>query len=190
MNQKDYGKFRTTENLSRSFTHSCLGRFIIFAFILGIALFIARLSVPDKQVMTEEIEDDIRQCILAHDSINADWIDDAINNVGFIFTCADSTFDESTWRDFERYNRLEYHGHTFFSTMYVHNNLRPEGVRVGLGVFGVVIPTVTYSDLLLRVGPMHKTYKDGIIRSVQYGSDYMGEQPHIKEYHYKEDQTQ
>lgn len=189
-NQNDNGKFRTNGNLSRSFTRSCLGRFIILAVILGVALFFARLSVPDEKVMTEEIEDDIRQCILAHDSINADWIDDAINNVGFIFTCADSTFDESIWNDFERFNKLKYYKHTFFSTMFIQNNLRLEEKRIGIGIFGTVIPLVSYSDLLLRVGPMHKTYRNGIIRSVQYGDGYMGEQPHIKEYHYKGDETQ
>lgn len=190
MNHHDSGNFRTNENMARTFTHSCFGRIVILAVILGIVLFFAKLSVPDKQLMTDEIEDDVRQCILAHDSIKGDWIDDAINNIGFIFTYADSTFDQSTWRTFQKNNTLEYFKHSFFSSMYIHNNLSMKPVRVGIGIFNTVIPTLSYEDLLMNVGPMQKTYRDGIIRSVRYGSDYMGEQPHIKEYHYKDDQTQ
>jgi hypothetical protein len=190
MNQNDYGNFRTNKNMAHSFTHSCLGRFIIFAVIMCVILFFARLSVPSEQVMTEEIEDDIRQCILSHDSIRADWIDDAINNVGYIFTYADSAFDVNTWKTFEKNNFLEVHKHTFFSTMYVRNNLSLKPIRIGFGIFNTVIPTLSYEDLLLNVGPMQKDYGKGLIRTIEYGSDYMGEQPHIKEYHYKEDQTQ
>ena len=74
--------------------------------------------------------------------------------------------------------------------MYVRNNLSLKPIRIGFGIFNTVIPTLSYEDLLLNVGPMQKDYGKGLIRTVEYGSDYMGEQPHIKEYHYKEDQTQ
>jgi hypothetical protein len=185
MDQTNRG-FRSKEK----FTHSCLGRIIIFAGIILVLLILAFVSVPNKETMTEEIEDDIRELIQTHDSIQADKIDDYIGNVSHIFTHADSTFDHKTWTLFEKYNRLEYHKRAFYSSMHVHNNFHPEGVRIGIGIFGVVIPTVTYNDILLRVGPMHKGYNDGVLQKVNFDDGYMGDQPHIREYHYQGDQTQ
>jgi hypothetical protein len=190
MNQTSNEHFRTTDNLRKSFTHSCLGRLVIFGIILVVLLIVAHFNVPDKQYMTDEIEDDIRECILTHDSIKADWLDDAIGNIGYIFTHADSAFSQESWRAFQKYNKLEYHKRATYASMHLHNNLHPDGVRVGIGIFGVVIPTLSFEDLLLRVERMHGGYDKGVIQNINYDTDYMGEQPHIKEYHYKGDQTQ
>ena len=188
MDQTNNG-FRTNESLKRSFTHSCLGRLVICAAVLIVVLIIAHLSVPDKETMTYEIEDDIMECIQTHDNIQADKLDDAIDNIGRIFTVADSTFDQSTWRAFLKYNRLVYHKHAFYSTMHLHNNLHPDGDRFGIGIFGIVIPTVTFSDIILNINPIHKGY-DRPIQTPTFEDSYMGEQPHIKEYHYQGDVTQ
>lgn len=190
MNQTDRGNYRSKETITHSFMHSCLGRIVIFGGILAVILFLASISVPDKQTMTNEIEDDIRQCILTHDSIQADGLDDAIDNIGYIFTYADSTFSKEDWEIFQKYNTLAYHKRLFYATMHLHNNLHPEGTRVGIGIFGLVIPTVNFSDLILRVGPVHKGYDKGLIQNIYYEDNYMGEQPHIKEYHYQGEQTQ
>ncbi len=185
MDQTDNRNFRTTGSVKDSFTHSCLGRLVILGGILLVVLFLAHISVPDQQTMTEEIEDDIRQCIIDHDSIPGDWIDDAVGNVSRAFTSADSTLDEQTWAAFNKYNRLEYYKRAFYSSIHVHNNMNPQGHRVGIGIFGLVIPTVNYSDLLLHVEPMHKGYDRGLIQQTTVPDTYMGESPHIKEYHYK-----
>ena len=184
MNQNSNEHYRTNESLMHSFTHSCLGRIIILAAIMGVVLFIAHLTVPDEQTMTEEIEDDIRQCIMANDSLQTDAIDDAVNNVGYIFTHADSTFDAEIWQTFTKYNRLEYHKHAFYATMHIHNNFRPAGTRVGIGILGLVIPTVNFNDFLLRVGPIHKGYGKGLIQNIYYEDTDLGTNPNIKEYHY------
>lgn len=190
MNQTDRGNYRTKESISHSFFHSCLGRFVIFAAVLAALLYVAHLTVPDEQTMTEEMEDNIRQCIMANDSLQTDWIDDAINNVGYTFTHCDSTFDAALWEAFLKYNRLDYHRHFFYATARIHNNFRPEGTRVGVGIFSLIIPTVNFNDFIMRVGPMHKGYDHGLIQTIDIGDDYMGEQPHIKPYHYKGDDTQ
>jgi len=84
---------------------------------------------------------------------------------------------------FHKYNKLEIYRHSLFATAYVHNNFRPEGTRVGIGILGMVFPTVNFNDFLLRVAPIHRDYGDGVIRStINYGSDYMGEDPNITPY--------
>ena len=185
MNQNNRGNYRTKE----SFTHSCLGRFVITAAVLGAVLFIAHITVPDRDTMIEEMEDNIRQCIMANDSIRTDGIDDAINNVGYTFTHADSTFDLSLWETFLKYNRLEYHRHAFYATTRIVNNFHPDGIRSGIGIFSLVIPTVNYDDFILTVDSIHKGYGKELIKTETKEMDF-GEQPHIKEYHYQGESTQ
>ena len=63
----------------------------------------------------------------------------------------------------KKYNRMEIHNHTFFRTAYIHNNVHPEGVRVAIGAYGLVFPTVTYADLLLYIGKMHGDFNKAIL---------------------------
>ena len=189
MDQNKKGGFRTHESLAKSFTHSCLGKIIILAAVLAGLLVIAYLSVPDQETMTLETEDNIRQCIMANDSTKTDKIDDAINNIGYTFTHCDSTFELETWETFCKYNQLQFHKHTFYNTMHIHNNLHPQGTRVGVGIFGMVIPTVNFTDILLSVGPVHKGYGKGLIKNTYIQEEYFGENPSVKEYHYKGDET-
>ena len=163
MQQTPRGNFRTQESLSHQFLHSCLGKLVILAGICGVLLVVARFTIPDEETMMTEMTDNIRQCIEANDSIKQDWIDDAINNVGYIFTHADSIPNEEILGNFYKYNKVEYHRHAFYATTLLHNNFKPDGVRVGIGVFGVVIPTVNFNDFLFRLGPMHRGYDQKVI---------------------------
>ena len=136
--------------------------------------------------MRDEINDDIMQCMEMNDSIRGDQIDDFVNNLGFIFTTADTTKVGQEWREvFDKYNRVEIYRHTFFTTAYVYNNILTEGSRVGIGVFGIVIPTMNFNDFLLRVGPMHKGYDQKLIRRGTIPDTDLGVNPNIQEYHYK-----
>jgi hypothetical protein len=185
MNKDQRKGFPNHESLPHSFTHSCLGKIVIFVVILGALLFVAHITVPDRIEMIEETEDNIRQCILDNDSIQTDKIDDAINNIGYTFTHVDSTdVDADIWKAYRKYNRLEYHEHSFFATMHVHNNFCPQGKRVGIGIFGMVISTVNYNDFLLNVTPVHKGYGGKIIQTIS-DEPYYGESPDVKVYHYK-----
>ncbi|MBR1449407.1 MAG: hypothetical protein IJ588_11765 [Prevotella sp.] len=186
MNPSDRSSYRTNETIGQMFLHSCLGKLIILAGILLVLLFIAYLTNPSKQTMIDEMNDNIMQCMEANDSVRGDWIDDAVLNVGYIFTTADSTKVGQEWREaFDKYNRLEVYRHTFFSTAYIYNNLRSEGTRVGFGLFGVVIPTVNFNDFLLRTGPMHKGYDQKLIKTVVIPDNDLGTNPNIQEFHYK-----
>ncbi len=175
-----YKSYRTQETLAQQFWHSCLGKLTVLAAIIGVALFIAYLTVPDEQTMMEEMTDNIRQCIEANDSIKTDWIDDAVNNVSYIFTHADSIPDGAIDETFDKYNKVVYKRHTFYASAMLLNNFRPEGVCAGIGVFNIVIPTVNFNDFLMRVGPMHKGYDQKILqRTVIKGSESFGSDPEL-----------
>lgn len=83
------------------------------------------------------------------------------------------------------YNRLQVYRHGLYSTAYLHNNLHPEGVRVGFGAFGLIVPTVLYKDILLDVGPVHKGYDQKLIQQVTVPDTDLGQNPNIQEFHYK-----
>jgi len=189
MNQQQQGRgeFQKKESLGQAFYHSCLGKIIIAVGVLLVLFIIALLTKPSEKQMSRHTYDDILQCIAANDSIRGDGLDDHINNISNAFT----EFTDSAsilpeyYEALEKYNRLDIHNHLGFRTAYLHNNLHPQGVRIAIGAFGIVYPTVTYSDLLLRVGVMQKKYKDAKIRQINPGDLDLGANPHIKEFHYK-----
>lgn len=174
------------ETMTKAFTHSCLGKLLVMAGILIVLLIIAYFTAPTEKEMRDEINDDIMQCLEMNDSIRGDKIDDYVNNIGFVFTTADSTKVGQEWREaFDKYNHLEIYRHTFFTTAYIYNNILTEGSRVGIGAFGVVVPTMNFNDFLLRVGPMHKGYNQKLIKSGTIPDTDLGTNPNIQEYHYQ-----
>ena len=182
MQQNDRGNnsYRTKESMVQQFYHTCLGKLIIAAAVIGALLLVAYITVPDEETMMTEMDDNIRQCIEANDSIKTDWIDDAINNIGYIFTTADSVPNQEIIDNFNEYNKLAYSRHTFYSAAMLHNNFRPNGTRVGIGIFGIVIPTVNFNDFLFRLGPMHKGYDQKPIRStIIVGGQSFGNDPEL-----------
>ena len=137
------GNFRTQESLGHEFRHSCLGKLIILGGIICALLVVAHFTIPDEETMMTEMTDNIRQCIEANDSIKQDWLDDAISNIGYIFTEADC-------------------------------------IHIGIGIFGIVIPTVNFNDFLFKIGPMHKGYDQKPVRStiIRGGYDF-GSNPEL-----------
>ena len=185
MYQQDRG-YRTNKPIRKAFMHSCLGKLVILGVFLLIALFVAYFTTPTEKEMLIEADDGIIECLIANDSIKGDPIDDYVNNIGFIFTTADTTKVAQEWREaFDKYNRLEIYRHTFFTTAYIYNNIRAEGVRVGIGAFGVCVPTVNFNDFLLRTGPVHKGYNQKLIRNGVIPDTDLGSNPNIQEFHYK-----
>lgn len=185
MDQTDRPSYKTNESIGQMIWHSCLGKLAVLAGIIIVLLIIAFFTKPSEQEMRDEMNDNIMQCMEMNDSIRGDQIDDFVHNIGFIFTTADSTKVGKEWREvFDKYNRLEIFSHTFFRTAYVYNNIRTEGSRVGIGAFGLVIPTANFNDFLLRVGPMHKGYEQRLIQTTIIPED-LGTNPNIQEFHYK-----
>ena len=165
---------------------SCLGKLIIFIAFILVMLIIAYFTTPTEKEMMAEMEDNIMQCMEENDSIKGDVIDDYVHNLGFIFTQADSTnVDEEVRKAYHMYNRLEVYRHSFYATAYLRNNLHPEGVRVGFGFLGLIVPTVLYEDILLDVAPIHKGYNQKLYRQTIVPDNDMGKTPNIQEYHYR-----
>lgn len=185
MNQADRGSYRKKESIFTEFFNSCLGRAVIGLVFLAFLFIIGVITCPSEETMYEETRDNIRQCIQASDSLHIDGIDETLNNISYIFSSADTAFnDAEMMAAFDKYNRMEYYDHTLFSTMRLYNNFRVEGVRCAIGIFGMVIPTVSFNDFLLRVGPMRKEYNAPAINNnvnTNGGDDedYFGDNPDL-----------
>lgn len=183
MYQQDRGSYRKGESIFTEFSRSCLGK-IVFAlgFLTLLAIF-AIITRPSEETMRNEILDDVRQSIEEGDSIQTDWIDDAINNASYIFTASDTTANGEIMKKFMEQNRLEYYDHMLFSTMRIYNNFHVEGMRCGIGIFGIVIPTVKFSDFLYLTGTLRKDYNQPIIISTTVAApedeEYFGESPDL-----------
>ena len=191
MDQTSTGGFKQNESALQAFYHSCLGKITILAGILILLFIVGIMTKPTQEEMEMEMVDDILQCIQANDSIQGDGIDDQVNNLSSVFSRADTAkINKDLLTSLNKNNRLEIYNHSFFRTAYILNNIYPQGVRVGIGMFGVVYPTVLYKDLLLNVGPMQKKYKDGVIRTGTINTHDLGTNPAVKPYHYQGDPDQ
>lgn len=188
-NQKE--SYKTNQNLLQEFYHSCFGKIIILLLMMALLLFVALITRPTKQQMLDEMEDNIRECLQENDSIKADGVDDVVNNFCNIFTTAgELASDSDVVAAYKKFNRLEVYQHPFYSTAHIINNIHPSGVRVGIGVFGVVIPTVSYKDLILFVSPIKNYNKTHIVTPPVITDDDLGENPNVQEYHYLGDPDQ
>ena len=173
------------QSTSEEFTHSCLGRVIVLCVVALILVVIALLTRPSDSMMTWQMEDNIHECLQASDSIESDAIDDYVGNLGRIITHADTAqTNPDMWQTYKRLNRLDIYPHTLFKTARITNNVHPEGVRVGVGIFGIVIPTVKYSDLLMNTGAVRGDYGKRLIRTNPVPED-LGKTPDIQPFHYK-----
>ena len=186
MYQTDRGNYKTKESVTHMFTHSCLGRFIILAVVIVILLIIAAVTKPSLETTELETMDNVAQCIAENDSTKTDGIDDALNNIAFTFTHVDSTEVNPQMIDaFLNYNKIVTHKHLFYTTAHIQNNFRPDGRRAGIGIFGMVVSTINFNDLILYVGPIHKGYGKKLIKTST--PEYFGKNPGIEEFHYKRD---
>ena len=189
MYQAENTNFKTNQSVTQEFTRSCLGRILIAGVIILVGLLLAYFTAPKESDMNEEMLDNVMQCIEVNDAIKGDAVDDYVHNLTFIFTTADTTvIPKDELETYNKYNRLESYRHTFYSTSYIYNNMHPEGTRVGVGIFGIIIPTVLYQDILLEVGPVHKGYEQKLNQQVVATQEVdMGVTPEITEFHYKGD---
>jgi hypothetical protein len=184
--------YRTNESFTQEFTRSCLGRILILGVIILVGMGVAYFTAPREETMNEEMFDNLMQCLEENDGIKGDVVDDYVHNLMFIFTTADTTvIPEDELKIYHKYNRLVSYRHTFYSTSHIYNNMHPEGTRVGVGVFGIIIPTVFYEDILLEVGTIHKGYEQKLNQEVinQPQDDDLGTNPNITEFHYKGDEN-
>ena len=173
------------ESMSAEFTKSCLGKLIISGVIVFILLIVAFMTVPSDEEMYEQMNDNIRECIQDNFEKRCDPVDEVFNNLRRPFTQADTTFnDKEIMEMFHRNNRLEVYRHKLFSTAYIFNNIHTEGIREGIGIFGIVIPLLNYDDFLMTEGDVRGKIHDRIMKDAGMPED-LGENPMLKPYHYK-----
>ncbi len=173
------------QSMTSEFTNSCLGKLIILGGIAFVLLIVALFTVPSDVQMRAEMDDNIRECLQDNFEKRSDAVDEFFNNIRRPFTEADTTFnDREMLAIFNRNNRLEIHNHTLFMTARLYNNLSPEGVREGIGIFGMVIPFLNYEDFLMTEGNVRGKQNDRIIQAPVPEMD-LGDNPMLKPYHYK-----
>lgn len=182
--QQESSAYRTNESLLKQFTHSCLGKIVILAVLLVILLVVAWLTNPSDRRMRNAMHDNIRQSIESRDSLTTDGLDDFVSNIGYTFTWTDEPENKERMALFDKYNRREFYDHTFFSTMYIFNTLTTEHERCGVGIFGLVIPTVNFNKYLLREGPMRQEYEAPLIQQTTEPDEYFGDN-HVDIFRYE-----
>ena len=176
------------QSMSTEFTNSCLGKLVILAVIVVILLIVAVATVPSDEEMSVQMEDNIRECIQDNYEKRCDPVDEIFNNIRRPFSEADTTFNDKEILDiFHRNNRVEVNRHTLFSTCRLYNNVHVDGLREGIGIFGLVIPFLNYDDFVMTEGNVRGKNNDRIMKDtgIQDMED-LGDNPMLKPYHYKD----
>ena len=174
------------QSMTSEFTSSCLGKLIILAAIGIVLLIVALFTVPSEKEMKAEMEDNVRECLQDNFEKRCDTADEVFNNIRRPFTSADTAFnDKEVLEIFNRNNRLEIFRHALFATARISNNLHPEGVREGIGIFGIVIPILNYDDFLMAEGNVRGKNHDRILPNNSVPEMDYGDNPMLKPYHYK-----
>lgn len=174
------------ETLFQEFYHSCLGKIIILAAIALVLFVIAVLTLPSDHRMQTEMMDNIHQCLQDNNGQMNDDLDESFANIVRTFTDADTTLtNQEMLKTFKEYNTVEVFDHTAYKTVRLHNARNPQGIRIGIGVFGIVISTLCYDDLVLDVAPAHGEYNKQLLAPPPITDEGLGENPHLKPYHYQ-----
>lgn len=182
MYQSDRSSFRTKDSMSRAFTRTCLGKFVILFVVLLVLFLLAKLTRPGHDTMVAETRDGIMECIQDNDSIHVDEIDDFMRNMAATFTHADTTnvVTKELMQMFDKFNQIKVDEHSFYSVSRIVNNLHPEGTRAGFGIFGMVVPMVSLDDLILRNEKMRGRYLEKLInKTISGNSEYFGKDPDL-----------
>ena len=172
------------ETLFQSFYHSCMGKIIIIAVIMLILFVSAVMTRPSDEAVLKGADENVQECIQDNDSTKNDELDEFFANIVRTFATCDTTLtDKEMYAAFKKYNQLEIYQHDAFTTAYVRNNLHPQGVRIAIGIYGTIVSTVCYKDLLLDLGPVRGGYNERLV-PLPTNDEYTGENPNLKPYHY------
>ena len=157
------------QSMASEFTNSCLGKLVILAGTLFILLIASILTIPSDEEMQAQMEDNIRECIQDNFEKRCDPVDEVFKILAI----------------FNRNNKLEIYRHTIFCTARITNNLHPDGMREGIGIFGCVIPFLNYEDFLMTEGNVRGKQQDKLIKDGGIPEMDLGDNPMLKPYHYK-----
>lgn len=173
------------ETLFQEFYHSCLGKIIILAAVVIILLIVGIITQPSQKRMFEESLNHVHQCLQDNDSTANDELDEVFNNIVRTFSTADTMLTKpETMAFYRKYNTMHVYDHTTYSTCYLYNTVHPQGVRIGIGIFGVVISTIDFTDLVLDVGPARGEFNEKLMPTPNVEESF-GDNPHLVPYHYQ-----
>ena len=66
------------------------------------------------------------------------------------------------------------------------NGIYPQGRRISIGIFGTVVSTIHYGDLVLSTGAIRGEYGKRLNDPLEnVPDDDFGENPHVEPYHYQ-----
>lgn len=175
------------QTLLREFFNSCFGRIVIFMGILFVLYILALLTTPSSKKMMADTMDNIHECLQDNDSIKADELDETLSNISRTMTTADTTLtNREALKMFHKYNRLAVYRHAGFKTVHVINGIYPQGRRISIGIFGTVVSTIHYGDLVLSTGAIRGEYGKRLNDPLEnVPDDDFGENPHVEPYHYQ-----
>ena len=170
MRQADRGTYEK-DSYSKELGRSCLFKIFKLGGVIILLLIIAILTVPTEKRMKKGAFDAVVLCILGDLVGEQDRADDFARNMSSMVTRLDSTSNNiEQVVTFSKLNTMEVYNHLFYSTLYIHNSARPQGVRAAIGIFGLFIPTVGSNDFLLNIEPMQFENRNRILgRPVEPG---------------------
>lgn len=178
------------QTLIQQFFNSCMGKIVILFGVIIILYIVALFTVPSADEMLIETRDNIHECLQDNDSIKIDEIDETISNVSRTLLSADTlATNKEAYKAFRKYNRIEVYSHPGFRTVHVINSFYPQGRRISIGIFGIVISTIHYKDLVLDLGAVRGDYGKQLNAPVieDVDSDYVGGELNVEPYHYEGD---
>lgn len=169
----------TKPSAINQFVHSGAGITVIIIAILAALLLICALTVPTEDHMLDRTKNAIALCCKENAKHRADNVDNAVRNMEAIAADADTIDIRRAMNDFDKYNHVEAYRHRFFATSWIFSNFHPEGRRAAIGLFGMVIPVLSFEDFFLDAGPVRKEYNQPAVKTINYGDDYMGSDPDL-----------
>ena len=193
MNQFNKDTYKQ-QSLIQQFFNSCMGKIVILFGVLLILYIVALFTVPTDDQMLTETRDNIHECLQDNDSIKSDEIDETISNISRTLLTADTlSTNTEMYKTFLKYNRLEVYRHAGFSTVHVINNFYPQGRRISIGIFGMVISTIHYNDLVLEVGAVRGDYGKLLnaspVMESDIDSEYVEKLLNAEPFHFEGDPT-
>ena len=143
----------------------CIGRTLKFGVVIILLLILASISVPSERRMKEAVINSSIICVMANLQHAEDESDDIVRNIKAMVTSVDPKLEKSltSMKFYHQLNTIKIYPHALYSTASIHNVAHPSGTRVAIGIFGIIIPTVSMSDFLLRTDVIRKEYKNGEI---------------------------
>ena len=163
MSQIDRGTYVRDKNRS-GLKRGCLGKSLKLGGVALALILVAILTVPSQERMEREVNNAVTLCILANIAGFQDNSDDVVRNMTAMISTLDTAAVKTDQvKVFKQMNQVRIYRHTFYTTARMHHLGRPDGVRVAFGFLGLVIPTVTQMDYILRSEPMRKDYGNRVL---------------------------